>query len=211
VFGRNRRFTAVFTRTVIGSYLESDKPKVHPSSSFRFNIILSPNPDLSSGLFPSGLRTKICVRIPHFLIWTPSISYSLICSFISGIISSVRHADCTSALFVQCGRNLNYILIVGTLVARKANETMVAPIVGSGGVCSQTVGSMLVRLAGTWLQSPWRFFRICTYIYSHIFFIKTFYKFYTFNAISEDNAAIIVLLLSTEKVNSRQLWRVTLS
>jgi hypothetical protein len=50
----------------------------------------------------------------------------------------------------------------GTLVARNANETMVAPMVESDGVCvwqefgvrSQAVGFVLVRLAGIWLQSP---------------------------------------------------------
>jgi hypothetical protein len=37
-----------------------------------------------------------------------------------------------------------------------ANEAVVAPVVGSGGVYSQAVGFVSVRLAGIWLQSPWR-------------------------------------------------------
>jgi hypothetical protein len=40
------------------------------------------------------------------------------------------------------------------LVARNAEEAMVAHMVGSGGVWSQTVGFVLMRLAGIWLQSP---------------------------------------------------------
>jgi hypothetical protein len=41
------------------------------------------------------------------------------------------------------------------VVARKANEVTVAPLVESGlaGVWSQAVGFVLVRLTGIWLQS----------------------------------------------------------
>jgi hypothetical protein len=44
---------------------------------------------------------------------------------------------------------------VASLVARNANEAIVAPVVGSGGVCvrrepSQAVGFMEVHLAGIW-------------------------------------------------------------
>jgi hypothetical protein len=43
--------------------------------------------------------------------------------------------DCMSAPFVPCRRNRNQILTVATTVARNANETIVTPMVGSGGVC----------------------------------------------------------------------------
>jgi hypothetical protein len=42
--------------------------------------------------------------------------------------------DCTNAPFVRCGKNLNSVLAVAILVATNANEAMVAPMVGSGGV-----------------------------------------------------------------------------
>jgi hypothetical protein len=41
-------------------------------------------------------------------------------------------------------KNLNYVLTVATLIARNANEAMVAPMVGSDGVCF-------------WLESGGRF------------------------------------------------------
>jgi hypothetical protein len=77
---------------------------------------------------------------------------------------------------------------VATLVARNTNEALV----GSGGICvwrksvvwSQAVGFVFVRLAEIWLQSPWRCFLHL------IYFIQTFYKFCTFNAIFKDNIAI---------------------
>jgi hypothetical protein len=43
---------------------------------------------------------------------------------------------------------------VATLVARNENGALVAPMMGSGGVWTQAVGFVLVRLAGIWLQSP---------------------------------------------------------
>jgi hypothetical protein len=42
---------------------------------------------------------------------------------------------CTSAPFVRCGENWNYFLTMATAVVRNAKEAMVAPMVGSGGVC----------------------------------------------------------------------------
>jgi hypothetical protein len=65
--------------------------------------------------------------------------------------------DCTSAPFVRCGKKRNEILTVATLIERNANEAMVAPVVGSGGVCvwrESGVRRSVVRLAGTRLQSP---------------------------------------------------------
>jgi hypothetical protein len=40
-----------------------------------------------------------------------------------------------NAPFARYGENLNYVLTVATLVARNTNEAMIAPMVGSGGVC----------------------------------------------------------------------------
>jgi hypothetical protein len=62
---------------------------------------------------------------------------------------------------VRRGKKLKLSSDGGDLVARNANEAMVAPMVGSGGVCvwlesrvwSQAVGFVLARLAGIWLQS----------------------------------------------------------
>jgi hypothetical protein len=68
--------------------------------------------------------------------------------------------QCPSRLIVRVRRSrgvekkLKLFLMVATLVARNANEAVVALTVGSGGVCSQAVGFVLVRLAGIWLQSP---------------------------------------------------------
>jgi hypothetical protein len=45
-------------------------------------------------------------------------------------------------------KNWNYVLTVATVVARSENGAMSAPSVGSGGVCSQAVGFVSVRLAG---------------------------------------------------------------
>jgi hypothetical protein len=39
-----------------------------------------------------------------------------------------------------------------TLVARNATEAIMAPMVGCGGVWSQTVGFVLVSLEGIWLE-----------------------------------------------------------
>jgi hypothetical protein len=68
---------------------------------------------------------------------------------------------------------------VATVVARNANLAVVASMVGSGGVWSQAVGFVLVRLS------------VAVKMFSHIiYFFNKFYKFCTFNAICKDNAAI---------------------
>jgi hypothetical protein len=80
--------------------------------------------------------------------------------------------------------------MVATLVARNANEDMVAPMVG---VCR------ILRLAGVWSQvvvfCVGAFDRNLTSVavkmFSHLIYLKkAFYKFCTFNAICKDNAAI---------------------
>jgi hypothetical protein len=50
--------------------------------------------------------------------------------------------------------------MVASLIARNEREAMVAPMVVSGRVWIQTVGFVLVRLTGMWLQSMRRFFYI---------------------------------------------------
>jgi hypothetical protein len=78
---------------------------------------------------------------------------------------------------------------------------MVAPMMGSGGVC-------------VWQESGVRLCRFCVgafgrnqasvavKIFLHlIYFIKKIYTFYTFNAICKD----IILLFNTNNVHSRQL------
>jgi hypothetical protein len=112
--------------------------------------------------------------------------------------------DCTSAPFVRWGKKSRLILSLATLVARNANTAMVAPMVGSGGVCiwreygvwTMAVGFVLVRLAGIWLQSPWRCFHVLIYC------IKTFHKCCTFNAICKDNAAINCISFRHKKKGS---------
>jgi hypothetical protein len=55
---------------------------------------------------------------------------------------------------VRCGKNRNYGLTVATVVTRKAKEGVMAPMVGSGGVCVwRESGVVLVPLAGIQLQS----------------------------------------------------------
>jgi hypothetical protein len=51
-------------------------------------------------------------------------------------------------------KKINSFLTAAALVARNASKALVAPMVGSGGVWSQAVGFVLVRLAEIWLQSP---------------------------------------------------------
>jgi hypothetical protein len=65
-----------------------------------------------------------------------------------------------NASFVRRGTFLTCVLTVAYLVARSANEALVASLMGSGGDCvwretgvwCQAVGFVLVRMAGIWLQ-----------------------------------------------------------
>jgi hypothetical protein len=77
---------------------------------------------------------------------------------------------------------------LATLIARNANEAMVANMVGSGGVC-------------VWQESG---FSRCEDVFAFNF-IKNVYKFCTFNAISKDNAAINFITAQHKEVHSRQL------
>jgi hypothetical protein len=60
-----------------------------------------------------------------------------------------------------------------------------APTVGSGGVCSRTVGFVLVRRDD---------------VFTFNFFIKKVCIFFTFKAIFRNNAAITVLLFNAKLV-----------
>jgi hypothetical protein len=75
---------------------------------------------------------------------------------------------------------------VETLVARNANEAMVAPMVGSAfGGSLESSGRFCVGAFGRNLAS------VAVKMFSHlIYFMKKFYKFCTFNTICKDNAAI---------------------
>jgi hypothetical protein len=90
--------------------------------------------------------------------------------------------DWTSAPFVRCGKISKYVLRVATLVARHENEAMVVPMVGSGRVC-------------VWRESGFSR-REDVFIFNY--FIRTFYKFYTSNAICKDNATIICITVQHE-------------
>jgi hypothetical protein len=58
-------------------------------------------------------------------------------------------------------------------------------------------------LAGSWLQSPLRFFSLL------IYFVNTFYKSYAFSAICRDNAAAITCIaVQHKKLRACQLRRV---
>jgi hypothetical protein len=48
----------------------------------------------------------------------------------------IANVEYISMSFMRCGRNLNKVLKVVTLVARNANEAMLAPMVQCGGGCS---------------------------------------------------------------------------
>jgi hypothetical protein len=69
--------------------------------------------------------------------------------------------DWTNAPFVRLGKKFK-LKSVSTLVAKNGNEAIVAPVLGSGGVCvlrtsgvcNQAVGFVLVCFAGIWLVSP---------------------------------------------------------
>jgi hypothetical protein len=77
--------------------------------------------------------------------------------------------------------------MVATLVARNANEAVVAPAVGSGGVCvlCELGGRFCVGAFGRNLAS------VAVKMFLHeIYVVKKFYKFCTFNAICKVNAAI---------------------
>jgi hypothetical protein len=73
---------------------------------------------------------------------------------------------------------------VATVVARNANEAMMAPMVGPGGSL-ESGGRFCVGAFGRNLTS------VAVKMFSHlIYFIKKFYKFCIFNAIRKDNFAI---------------------
>jgi hypothetical protein len=81
---------------------------------------------------------------------------------------------------------------VATLAARSVDEAIVEHVVGSGGrFCVGEFGRNLTSVA--------------VKMFSHlIYFVKKFYKFCTFNAISIDNAAKNGINVQ-QKVHSRQL------
>jgi hypothetical protein len=85
--------------------------------------------------------------------------------------------------------------MVKPLVARNANEATVAPMMGSGGVWSLALGGRFCFVAfGRNLAS------VAVKMFSHlIYFIKTFYKFCTFNAISKDNAIVNCINIQHKK------------
>jgi hypothetical protein len=93
-----------------------------------------------------------------------TLSHPDICASTANIIANVLTFDPTSAPFLRCGKNWNYD--GGDSSSNKWKR-------GYGGahggvwrslclatVWSQAVGFLLVRLAGIWLQSPWRCFHI---------------------------------------------------
>jgi hypothetical protein len=91
---------------------------------------------------------------------------------------------------------------VATLVARNANEAMVEPVVESAfGGSLESGGWFCVGAFGRNLAS------VAMKILSHFIYLKkAFYKFFIFNAISKDNAAInCITVLHKKKVHSRQL------
>jgi hypothetical protein len=93
---------------------------------------------------------------------------------------------------------------VATLVARNANEAMVAAMVGSGGVC-------------VWQESGVRRSVLCWCVWQEsglsrredVFTLNllkiNIYKFCTFNVIFVDNAAINFITVQHKAVHSRRL------
>jgi hypothetical protein len=87
---------------------------------------------------------------------------------------------------------------VATLVARNENEAMVAPMVGSGGVCvlRESGGRFCVGAFGRNLAS------VAVKMFSHLIYSKN--KFYTlcaFNAICQNYAAINCITFQHKKVS----------
>jgi hypothetical protein len=78
---------------------------------------------------------------------------------------------------------------MATLVARNANEAMVTPVVGSGGVCVwRESGVRRSVLCGAF---GWNLASVAVKMFSRlIYFMKKFYKCCTLNAICKDNAAV---------------------
>lgn len=82
--------------------------------------------------------------------------------------------------------------MVATLVAKNASEAMVAPMMGSGGICfwrdsnmwSQDVGLFLCAFQKSSASAASKIFQ------HFIYFMKTMCKSDTFNAVCQDNAAI---------------------
>jgi hypothetical protein len=96
------------------------------------------------------------------------------------------------------------------LVARNSNEAMVALIVGSGRVCVwQESESGVRRSVLCWCRD---LASVAVKMFSHlIYYMKTFCKSSTFNAICKYNAAINCIIVQYKKIHSRQLWRAILS
>jgi hypothetical protein len=94
--------------------------------------------------------------------------------------------DSTSAPFVRCGKNLNSVLTVATLVATNANRGLrwrLAESVFCGSL--ESGGRFCVGAFGRNLVS------VTMKKFSHlIYFIKKFYKLCTFQGICKDNVAI---------------------
>jgi hypothetical protein len=86
------------------------------------------------------------------------------------------------------------------MVARNANEPVVAPMVGFGGSL-ESGGRFCVGAFGSNLAS------VAVKMFSHLihFFFKKVYKFHTFNAICKDNAAVNCVTLQHKEIHSRQL------
>jgi hypothetical protein len=95
--------------------------------------------------------------------------------------------------------------MMASVVAGNTNKTMLAPMVGSGGVCiwqkSESGSRFCVYAFGRNVAS------VDMKMFSNlIYFIKEFYKCCTFNAVFKDNAAIICITVQhKDKVHSHQL------
>jgi hypothetical protein len=85
----------------------------------------------------------------------------------------------------------------GDLVARNANETIVAPVVGSGGVCVWECGVRRSVLCWCVWQESGLSRREDVFTFNLV--KGRFYKFCTFNATSKDNAAIHCITFQYKK------------
>jgi hypothetical protein len=94
---------------------------------------------------------------------------------------------------------------VETVVSVNENEAVVAPIVGSGGVCvwRESGVKRSVLCCCVWQESG---FNGREDVSHFIYFFKKFYKFCTFNAVCKNNSAINCITVQHKiKVHSRQL------
>jgi hypothetical protein len=107
-----------------------------------------------------------------------------------------------SASFVRCEKNLNEVLTVATLAARKANEATVAPMVGSDGVCFWRESGVRRSVLSWCIWLKFGFSRREDVSTSNLIH-KDIFKFCTYSVICKHDAAVNCFCLQI-KLHCRQ-------